>query len=227
MVLLFTERICFQRIEDIASGNCKAAQKLQQAGDASMGTSQKFHLEIRALSATLPKDPEEEHEELNDVQVQADGSKGIVIDAELIGTVMLPSNNELCVIHNVEREQQCSTTCISKIQRLHRLIRKEVAANPHEKAKCHQTEHPNEKIRAATSEVILGLAGKDREGKDNDCEDAERQGHRLCGILNADQANQDGLSQSEEKHYDVVLWGLTHETWGTAEDTHGANAEHE
>mmetsp|Transcript_70534 Transcript_70534/g.125545 ORF Transcript_70534/g.125545 Transcript_70534/m.125545 type:complete len:83 (+) Transcript_70534:119-367(+) len=72
-----------------------------------------------ATSATLAKYAEEEQEELHDVQVQGDGCKGVVIKAEFVGTVVLSTDDELRVVHDVEGEEKCSATCIQQIQALH------------------------------------------------------------------------------------------------------------
>lgn len=54
------------------------------------------------ISAALAKYLQEIQEELNDIEVQVDGSKCIVIDAELVASLMLTADDELGVVDYVE-----------------------------------------------------------------------------------------------------------------------------
>jgi hypothetical protein len=108
------------------------------------------------------EDPQNSQEQVQDVQVEANRSGDLFLD-------VVVTDHELCVNKNVSREDQSSHDAVSEFH----------AAGLGEESghEAKQDQHPErtEQVRHPAGEVVLGLAGEQREGD----EDAESEDERL------------------------------------------------
>lgn len=125
-------------------------------------------------SPTIPENAEEEQEQLNDVKVQADSCKRIIVDLKFARALVLPTDYELRIVDNVEREQSGTTTSIEQAQSPKSCAREtNEATQPHEETKRTKTKHRNKEIWATASEVDFGLASEKREPEHTESRDPE------------------------------------------------------
>jgi len=109
------------------------------------------------ISAAEPDDHEDVHEEVDDVQVDVQGSKDVFLRAEAV--LVLSPHHQLGVIDDVEREDEGASAAKANHHPLG------LGEEHEDDAGDHEDDEQGAKHSSAGSEVNLGLESKDGEGE--------------------------------------------------------------
>ena len=71
-----------------------------------------FLVSLLVSPTRYPDDEEDVPEEVDDVQVDVEGGKDVFLRTE--GVLVFAAHHELCVVHDVQREDQSSDTAVAQ-----------------------------------------------------------------------------------------------------------------
>merc|ERR1711920_575055 len=129
------------------------------------------HSTCLQLSLPVTEELQQEQKELDDVEVKVEGRHDVIVRAELL--LVLPADDQLCVIDEEHRENERTRACIDQAQALKcGACRAEEAGNRQHEAEAQEYEDSGEEVGPHASEVDGRLAGEQGETEDDDGSDA-------------------------------------------------------
>mmetsp|Transcript_35660 Transcript_35660/g.102738 ORF Transcript_35660/g.102738 Transcript_35660/m.102738 type:complete len:214 (-) Transcript_35660:74-715(-) len=140
-------------------------------------------------------------EEIDDVDVDVNGSEAVVIDAEL--DLVPAADDQLCVVDDVEAEDEDAGP---RIHQVDPLGQRWEAHRPdgHHQEESEKAEDSSHQIRPAPGEVPLRqtcISGEPHEHHAGGCESEQ---HRLTGVHGAQEPDHDRLENGEREQEQVV-----------------------
>mmetsp|Transcript_28501 Transcript_28501/g.81629 ORF Transcript_28501/g.81629 Transcript_28501/m.81629 type:complete len:302 (-) Transcript_28501:38-943(-) len=159
-----------------------------------------FHSPARSVSAA--HELEQEHEHVDDVQVQLDGGFHVVVHADLM---LLAAHDHLCVVDDVEGEEEDPQPCIDLLhwRPRHRRVREE-AEQGDDQTEHHQGHEARREVGPEACEVALGDARICREHEEDTRGGGEGQQDRFRGVQAGDEAGHDRDANGEHSQVAVV-----------------------